>query len=288
MNLKAVLVAAILASTATAAHAAETVLFVGNSYTYGAYSPVNFYRPSSVTDLNGSGNGGVPALFKLFTTEAGRDYDVSLETGPGKGLDWHYTERLALIDKRWDYVVLQSFSTLDAAKPGDPALLVQYTALVAKALAARNPAVDIRLAATWSRPDLTYPEAGHWHGKPIEAMSADVRAGYDLAAKADPHIHAVIPVGEAFNRAIAAGLATRNPYLGTGPNQIDLWTWDHYHASAYGYYLYALVAFGSVTGLDPQSLGANERGAFELGFSPAQTTALEKIAHDQLAAEPQH
>ncbi len=267
------------------AQAGETVLFVGNSYTYGAYSPVNFYRTASVTDLNGTGYGGVPALFKLFTTEAGKDYEVSLETGPGKGLDWHYTERLALIDRKWDHVVLQSFSTLDKDKPGDPTLLVKYTGLLAAVLTARNPSVDIRLAATWARPDLTYPASGFWAGKPIEAMSADVRAGYDLAAKKSPAIHEVMPVGQAFDRAIATGLAARNPYEGTGPGQIDLWTWDHYHASAYGYYLYALVAFGSITGLDPQTLGANERGAFELGFSRAQTAALEKIAHDQLAAE---
>lgn len=274
-----------LALSSVAAHAAETVLFVGNSYTYGAYSPVNFYRADSVTDLNGTGYGGVPALFKLFTTEAGRDYDVSLETGPGKGLDWHYAEKLALIDRKWDHVVLQSFSTLDKDKPGDPTLLATYTRLLATTFAARNPSVDIRLAATWSRPDQTYPDTGFWHGKPIEAMSADVRAGYDLAAKTSPAIHAVLPVGQAFNRAIASGLAARNPYEGLGPGQIDLWTWDHYHASAYGYYLYALVAFGSITGLDPQTLGPGERGAFELGFSPAQTLALEKIAHDELASD---
>ena len=275
-----------LALSNAAAHAAETVLFIGNSYTYGAHSPVNFYRTNSVADLNGTGYGGVPALFKLFTAEAGRDYDVSLETAPGMGLDYHYAQALTLIDRKWDHVVLQSYSTLDKDKPGDAALLVKYTGLIAATLAARNPAVDIRLAATWSRPDLTYLETGFWHGKPIEVMSADVRAGYDLAAKSSPAIHAVIPVGQAFDRAIATGLATRNPYEGTGHGQINLWCWDDYHASAYGYYLYALVAFGSVTGLDPQSLGANERGALELGFSPAQTAALEKIAHDQLAAEP--
>ena len=52
---------------ATAAPAsAETMLFVGNSFTFGAYSPVWHYRAGSVTDLNGGGVGGVPALFKLY------------------------------------------------------------------------------------------------------------------------------------------------------------------------------------------------------------------------------
>ncbi len=227
ISLAAIAGFAIVTASVGMGRAAETVLFVGNSYTYGAYSPANFYRADSVADLNGTHYGGAPALFKLFTTEAGRDYEVAMETGPGKGLDWHYTEKLALIDRKWDHVVLQSFSTLDKDKPGDPALLVRYTGLLAVALTARNPAVDIRLAATWSRPDLTYPQTGFWHGKPIEAMSADVRAGYDLAATTSPAIHAIIPVGQAFDRAIATGLAARNPYEGTGPGQIDLWTWDH-------------------------------------------------------------
>ena len=56
-----------------AAPRAETILFVGNSFTYGAYSPVWKYRAGTVTDLNNEGVGGVPALFKLFTQEAGLD-----------------------------------------------------------------------------------------------------------------------------------------------------------------------------------------------------------------------
>src|ERR1700761_8697235 len=72
---------------------AETILFVGNSFTYGANSPVWKYRAGSVTDLNGTGVGGVPALFKLFTQEAGRDYTVSLETVGGRDLGFHLREK---------------------------------------------------------------------------------------------------------------------------------------------------------------------------------------------------
>src|ERR1700712_5721745 len=65
-----------LIASATSAMAAESVLFIGNSFTYGALSPVWKYRAASVTDLNGGGVGGVPALFKLFANEAKLDYDV--------------------------------------------------------------------------------------------------------------------------------------------------------------------------------------------------------------------
>jgi len=269
---------------AVAAARAETILFIGNSFTYGALSPVWHYRANSVTDLNKEGVGGVPALFKLFTTESGLTYDVSLETSPGKDLQWHIDNKTPLLDRAWDHVVLQSYSTLDAKAPGDPAGLVRTTAILAKMFHDKNPRVDIRLDSTWSRADLTWQPAGHWYGKPIDAMEKQLRSGYDKAA-GSPYVRGVMPVGQAFNRAIETGLATPNPYKGEGPGQIDLWAYDNYHASAYGYYLEALVEFGAITGKDPLSLGPRETAAQELGISPAQATALQQIAHDQLAAE---
>ncbi|MDR3508913.1 MAG: hypothetical protein P4L64_13545 [Caulobacteraceae bacterium] len=228
--------------------------------------------------------GGAPALFKLFTQEAGLTYDVSLETVGGKGLDYHLEHKTALLDRPWDHVILQSYSTLDEKKPGDPAQLIASSAAFAKMFRARNPKADIRLMATWSRADQTYQPSGHWFGKPITAMALDVRAGYDRAAAATPAIYGVLPVGQAWNRAIATGVADPNPYDGTSFGQVDLWAYDHYHASTYGYYLEALVVFGAVTGRDPASLGAGEIAAMELGLSPDQAIALQNIARDELAA----
>jgi len=46
---------------------ATTILFVGNSFTYGAGAPpVQDFRPHTVTDLNGTNICGVPALFKAM------------------------------------------------------------------------------------------------------------------------------------------------------------------------------------------------------------------------------
>ena len=264
---------------------APRVVFIGNSFTYGAGSPVRFYRAQTVTDLNHEGTGGVPALFKLFTGQAGRNFQVSLETAPGKGLDYHLKYKAAVLGQAWDFVVMQGYSTLDQDHPGDPALLVRSAKALAELLRNKNPQVDIRLVATWSRADQVYPAAGHWHGQPIEKMALDVRAAYDLAAAtAAPAIHDVIPVGEAWNRAFKTGVADPNPYDGIAAGQIDLWTYDHYHASAFGYYLEALMIFGDLTGLDPRSLGRNERAALELGFSPEQASALQQVAFDELTA----
>jgi hypothetical protein len=268
-----------------AAARADTILFIGNSFTFGYLSPVWHYRKDSVADLNNEGVGGMPALFKLFTQEAGLDWQVSLETSPGKDLQWHIDHKASLIDRSFDHVVLQSFSTLDAAHPGDPTTLIKSTGMLVSLLQARNPRVDVWLDSTWSRADLTYQPTGHWYGKPIDAMEKELRIGYDKAAAATPGVHGVLPVGQAFNRAMDGGFATPNPYQGTGPGQINLWASDSYHASAYGYYLEALVAFGAITARDPASLGPRETAAAELGISPAQASRLQLIAHDQLASE---
>jgi hypothetical protein len=282
---------AILAGSAMlalgAAHAAPAtrILFIGNSFTFGAGSAVHFYRADTVTDLNHEGIGGVPALFKSFTTQAGLAYDVSLETHPGVGLDFHLASKLDAIGSRpWDVVVMHGFSTLDAQKPGDPAKLIATTRQMADFIRSRNPKAEIHLTATWSRPDLTYVTGAAWFGKPIETMARDVRAGYDKAAAAAPAIASVIPVGEAFTRAIQTGVADPNPYDGIEPGKLDLWTSDHYHASTYGYYLEALVVFGDVTRRDPRSLGDNECSAYELGLAPREARALQQVAFDQLAS----
>jgi len=283
-SLKSLFWAVVLTAFAGAARA-ETILFVGNSFTFGATSPVLRYRPEQVTDLNKEGIGGVPAIFKVLTFQAGLDYQVSLETSPGKNFDWHLANRLPLIDRPWDVVILQGQSTLDLERPGDPTRIIEYGRQLSDALARRNPSARIYFQSTWSRADLTYAKPSPWKGKPIAAMARDVRAGYDRARAVSPAVRGVLPVGEAWTRAMDAGVADPNPYDGVTFGQVDLWGWDQYHASAAGYYLSALVTFGAVTGRDPRSFGEREVAAYELGLSPAQATGLQQAAYEQLTAD---
>jgi hypothetical protein len=265
---------------------AVSILFIGNSFTFAQGSPVRYYRADSVTDLNGQGIGGVPALFKSFSAQAGLGYDVYLETESGVSIDWHLEHKLSVIDQRpWDVAVLQGYSTLDQKKPGDATALIRAVQQMAVVLRARNPAIDLRLMATWSRADLTFEPNGAWYGKPIEAMARDVRLGYNLVAQATPGVRSVVPVGEAWSRAMQTGVADANPYDGIDAGKVDLWTYDNYHASTYGYYLEALVLFGSVTARDPRALGEAECSGYELGLSAAQIRALQQVAFDQLSAE---
>ena len=221
-------------------------------------------------------------MFKALTKEAGLDYTVYLETVGGKGMDFHYAEKRALLDKPWDVVVMHGYSTLDIDHPGNPALLVSSAKQITDMFRAKNPKADIWLDATWSRADQTYPDGKPWHGKPIQQMGKDLAVAYDAAAK--NAMVGVIPLGLAWNRAFDTGVAGTDPYAGIPAGKINLWSWDSYHASAYGYYLEALMVFGKLTGKDPLSLGDNETVADDMGFSKPQTHALQQIAHDELAA----
>lgn len=84
--------------------------------------------------------------------------------------------------------------------------------------------------------------------------------------------------------AVQAGLATRNLYAADAATdeRIDLWFDDGLHASMYGSYLSALTLFGTLTGLDPMSLGADEIAARDLGIAKGDARALQRVASYQL------
>lgn len=270
------------------------ILFVGNSLTYGANSSVMFYRPETVHDLNppdfantgmraglreGRTIGGVPALFKAMTREAGLNYDVSVETVGGMGLDYHLAERRPVIDRPWDIVVAQQNSGLNAP------VLIAATKKMADMLVAKNPQVKFYLFATWSVPAFTKDKDSPWFGKPVQQMGKDVQAANEQAARESGRVAGVVPVGLAWNNAIDTGIADDYSGRDAGTGKMMLWATDGHHGSFYGYYLEALMHFGMVTKRDPQSLGADDNVAQDLGINERQAAALQKVAHDTLAAQ---
>lgn len=271
---------------AAPAAAARDILFIGNSFTFGANSAVHRYGTYRVSDLNGDGVGGVPALFKTFADEAGLDWSVSLETSPGKELAYHLDQKRGVIDRRWDAVILQGYSTLDPARPGDPSRHVAAARALAGMFRRRNRDVQVDLVATWSRADQTYMPAGHWYGQPIQRMADELDAVTTRAVSEAGDLHAAIRVGRAWNAAFGDRLADPNPYDGIAYGQVGLWSWDHYHASTEGYYLSALMIFGTVTGVDPRTLDGRERAADDLGIDPAVATRLRAIAAAELGSAP--
>lgn len=64
----------------------KRVLFIGNSFTYGATGSAQFYHPENVRDLNKEGIGGVPSIFKTLANQANMDLIYHLKLCRGRGL----------------------------------------------------------------------------------------------------------------------------------------------------------------------------------------------------------
>ncbi len=176
----------------------------------------------------------------------------------------------------------------------------------------KNAAADLYLFQTWARPNLINapgattidPRTGNATYDPtkpvpsfysnLESMTEELRASYALAAAlADDDgtkgITGIAPVGQAFLRAVQQGIATRDMYGSDALTDglIDLWFNDGTHASKWGSYLAALTLFGTLTGLDPLSLGMDEIAARDLGISREEAFLLQSIASAELAAVPE-
>lgn len=269
------------------------VVFIGNSFTHGNANPVLHYNAVNITDLNGTGYGGMPGLFKQLTVEAGLNVQVAIEAVSSQTLKFHYTSKRGVLDnRRWDAVVMQDQSNLDPAAPGNPASLITYSGLLEQffhgsdvnANANANPKANVWLLATWPRPDQIYQPGGHWYGQTLEQAAAVLSNGYKAAATQNRGTAGMIPVGDAFVRAVGQGVADRNPYDGVDGDKLNLWSGDNHHASAAGSYLEALMAFARLTGRDPRSLGSGSVAARAMNLTAAQTTALQEVAYRQLLA----
>jgi hypothetical protein len=357
-----------------------SILFVGNSYTFGRVDPVLSYNAANVHDLTAAFNavssagsnpwephpwGGVPGIFKEFTTEAGLNYDVSISARNAATLRGQFLNtanaawdlRGNVASKVWNTVVLQEQS--DAPLPagrGKNANLATFNAYADKlenfihngaaqtytesqlfgSLAAcqatglsatscntvrtiaqnqnASAATKVYLTETWARPDMVFahkittPDPTTSDGRPIvdtssaggdatlyyatlAGMTADLHASFAAKAASNAGFAGVVPVGDAFQLAVNQGLVkTGGFYDANGvyvPNQpgdpMNLWWDDYLHASKYGSYLDALVQFGTITGISPDSLGANEQAARDLGISSADAVTLEQIATRELA-----
>jgi hypothetical protein len=187
-----------------------------------------------------------------------------------------------------------------------------------------NAAAKVYLTQTWARPDMVFPHLStvadanypavpdgrpivdttnpafpngfpdtlYYEADGLAGMTADLRAAFAAKLAANPKLAGVIPVGDAFQRAvddrIAKGDAFYNAegtYAAYEPSdKINLWWDDYLHASRHGSYLSALVIFGTLTGISPASFGASEKAAADLGINPGDAVRLQRVAADQLAA----
>ena len=178
-----------------------------------------------------------------------------------------------------------------------------------------NASVDTKvfLTETWARPDMVFahqittPDPASPSGEPIVdtssaggpatlyysslgAMTADLHAAFAGEAAANPGLAGIVPVGDAFQLGVDQGSVQSSGFFDANgvfiPPQpgepLDLWWDDDLHASKYGSFLDALVQFGTITGLDPLSLGANESAAQSLGIASTDALFLERLAAEDL------
>jgi hypothetical protein len=188
-----------------------------------------------------------------------------------------------------------------AANPNSLSQTACNTARSIKGNANESTATNVYLYETWARPDMIYPHtntitdpttgailpgsgAATLYENSLESMTSDLHDSYFGLAASNTDFKAVAPVGDAFLRAVQSGIATRNPYAADAATDglMDLWWDDNLHASKWGSYLSALTLYGTITGLDPSKLGANEIAARDLGISSADAVALQRIASAQL------
>lgn len=269
----------------------RSVLFVGDRCASGRVDPVMRHDAGQVNDLTR------PVASTSFANPAG----------------WDLLGNLALLNF---YATQIENCIHDGIQPGpdsgratgNPNAWSQAAVNTTRALRGNpneNPAAQVFLYQTWARPDMIYgpprtltdPRTGAITPDPaggtkpvfqasLEAMTADLHnADYGLAAT-NPDFAGVAPVGDAFLRAVQSSLATRDPYApeAQGDGLLPLWWDDGLHASRYGSDLSALVIFGTLTGVDPWSFGANERAAADIGISPRDASRLQQVASGQLAA----
>lgn len=255
---------------------AQSILFIGNSFTFVPRD----VGVGTATELNKDPAGGVPAIFQALAVAGGKSPAVTMETVGGKTLQFHYETKKELIDKPWDIVILQDYSTGPLPAPdGGTKSLDSFRAHVPKLkalLAAQNPSVKIWLYETWARPDVvmkgTYAS--------IEDMQAGLRSAYSTAAK-DNALQGWVPVGDTFLAAVKQGLAD-NPATPEVEGPLHIWGKDNYHQSAIGAYVSALLFYGRIYDADPRALPADNAAAVHLKLSPADSKKLQTLAWEQL------
>lgn len=169
----------------------------------------------------------------------------------------------------------------------------------------------VYLEQSWARPDMveahkiTTPDLATSDGRPIvdtsaaggnatlyynslADMTSDLHDSFYAKAVSNPGFAGVVPVGDAFQRAVDQGLAQGSGFYNAGgtfaetAGALNLWWLDRTHASKYGSYLSALTLFGSITGQDPLSLGLGEQSAIDLGIDATTARTLQRVASQQL------
>lgn len=227
----------------------QHILFVGDSFTHGRYTPVRPYNSGGtqnattgsplVVDENYGATGkraeviepgpygGIPGIFAEFAVEAGLNYDVHIEAISETSLAVNFANASSVIEQsKWDAVVLQELSekplpySLTLSTTSDPAGFCSSVQTIEQGVHTAAPSAKVYLYETWPRADLAQALAGSPTSSGFTAPylanlallgNANHNAYYSAAAH-DGAIAGVAAAGEAWQRAWAQSVANPDPY----------------------------------------------------------------------------
>lgn len=224
---------------------------------------------------------------------------------------------------------LANCTAATTANPPGPGLSAANcgTTRVIPANANANPNAAVYLFQSWARPDMvaahkcTTPDVTTTDGAPIvdatcssgsngstatgqntiyytsnasaaanlRDMTTDMHNVFYGRVSANRKITGVVPVGDAFQRAVDTNVVKADNFYkadGTYDDSglLNLWWKDRTHESVYGAYLAGLMMYGTITGRDPLAWGTNDKTFGELGIATADALMLQRVAHDTLVA----
>jgi len=245
---------------------AKRILFVGDSFTHGRYSPVRNYNSANVTDENyniGAATtnntdreettaepgpyGGIPGIFKELTVEGGVNYDVHIEAISSTSLQNNYSYASSVIaNQEWNTVVLQELSTrpiptsLSGDSTSNPSNFCSSVKTIEQGLHASNvnPSASIYLYETWARADesealvngsTTFAQAQ------TEITTSYHNVYYEAASAAnDSNIAGVAPAGDAWLSEIntSGSDMMQNPYGYSYTGGVSPFLWFLYQSGS--------------------------------------------------------
>jgi hypothetical protein len=229
----------------------QHILFVGDSFTHGRYTPVRPFNSGGtegdvgsdlVVDENFGASGaraeviepgpygGIPGIFAEFAVESKLAYDVHIEAISETSLQGNDAAASSVIDQaKWNAVVLQELSTrplpvsLTGDSTSDPQNFCQSVQTIEAGVHGAAAAASVYLYETWPTADIAQQLSGSTSAAGFDTSYAanltllgnSYHNVYYSAAAHDGAIAGVAPAGEAWVRAWAEGIANSNPFTGT-------------------------------------------------------------------------
>lgn len=235
--------------TASAPLALQHILFVGDSFTHGRYTPVRTYNaggtqnattgsalvfdenfgqtgPRAESSVETGPWGGIPGVFAELAMEAHLNYDVHIEAISETSLEKNFAAASSVVaQSKWNAVILQELSAkplpqaLTNSSTSDPAGFCSSVTTIEQAVHGAASASNVYLYETWPTADLAQTLSGTvgtsgYHDRYISNLSTLGNAlhnAYYSAASHDGAVASVAPAGEAWQRAWTEGIANPDP-----------------------------------------------------------------------------